>query len=299
MADINVTPCDTSGSSITITTGATQKSLTAAVLDAQGYRDESLANKNATNADVVTTNADVVSTNADAITTSNNATASQLRAWEAEASKLTSDSYATEPVGVFVKVYTSDGDGTFTATPTTEYSALHWGTLADTYTKVELDAGQLDTRYYTETELNAGQLDTRYYTETELDAGQLDNRYFTETEVTTSLSTKADLNDASGTGAILVPDGTTAQRPTLTASDAGIRYNTDLATFEGWNNTTWTGVGGGATGGGSDKVFVLNEQTVTTNYTIPTGQNAHSAGKILVDDGVVVAIPDGSRWVIS
>ena len=64
------------------------------------------------------------------------------------------------------------------------------------YTKVQLDAGQLDARYYTETELNNGQLDTRYFTEseittsyytkTQLDGGQLDNRYRTETELSST-----------------------------------------------------------------------------------------------------------------
>lgn len=50
---------------------------------------------------------------------------SQLRAWEAEAEKMTADSYATEAEDVFVNSWASDGDGTFTATPTTDYSALH------------------------------------------------------------------------------------------------------------------------------------------------------------------------------
>lgn len=58
------------------------------------------------------------------------ATNSQLRAWDAEAERLTADSYATEAENVVVKVYTSNGDGTFTATPTTEYSALHWSDKA-------------------------------------------------------------------------------------------------------------------------------------------------------------------------
>ena len=40
----------------------------------------------------------------------------------------------------------------------------------DTYSKTQLDAGQLDNRYFTETELLNGALDTRYYTETEIDA---------------------------------------------------------------------------------------------------------------------------------
>ena len=63
-------------------------------------------------------------TNAQIATTK--ATEAQLSTWEAEARKRTADSYATEPEDVFVKVYTSNGDGTFTATDTTEYSAFHW-----------------------------------------------------------------------------------------------------------------------------------------------------------------------------
>jgi len=100
-----------------------------------------------TNADVLLTHADVVLTHADAnqtaadrvqtgldATTSgqnatNAATAytnTQLASWIAEANRMTAESYAIEPEDVFVKVYTSDGDGTFTSTNTTDYSAYHW-----------------------------------------------------------------------------------------------------------------------------------------------------------------------------
>ena len=41
---------------------------------------------------------------------------------------------------------------------------------SEAYSKVQLDAGQLDNRYYTETELLNGALDVRYYTEAEIDA---------------------------------------------------------------------------------------------------------------------------------
>lgn len=58
------------------------------------------------------------------------ATNAQLEAWNAEAEKLTADSYATEPENVFVKVYTSNGDGTFNSVNTTEYSSLHYATKA-------------------------------------------------------------------------------------------------------------------------------------------------------------------------
>lgn len=69
--------------------------------------------------------------------------AAQLKAWESEASQLTSDSYATEAYNVPVKVYTSNADGTFTITNTTEYSALHWRTVAET--KVRGDVADVDT----------------------------------------------------------------------------------------------------------------------------------------------------------
>jgi len=59
-----------------------------------------------------------------------NATAAKLEAWNAMAERLTADSYATEASGVFVKIYTSNDDGTFTATPTTEYSALHYSIVS-------------------------------------------------------------------------------------------------------------------------------------------------------------------------
>ena len=575
MADITVTPCSASGSTVTVTTGATQQSLNAAVSEAQGYRDE-------TNVNAASTAADAVTTNANAATSTTNATEAQLDAWIAEAQRMTADSYATEAEDVFVKTYTSDGDGTFTASTTTEYSALHWAakastvdfddvvlpttskigdpthmdTLAEVYNHVYsagvVDGGVLtdnldgsidlasstavlratgsdnhSTLYsvivpaslgivltdqatnYVYADYNSGTpiiavvtspdsidmlskvplyvivregtilsyvdvreqnvdhigknqirefytakitrgsggivsdagtlhlactagvfffqlnqhaspaLDTtgvdtfEYYSHVagawvENDASVIDNLNYDDgtnlvalgnskygvhwvyiiggqvphyavlygdqgyttvaqaenatvptnlpasveglgiligqivvqksdtelTSVSSAFTTSFDstlatdhnnlaglqggiaaeyfhltsaqhalynlkADTSSATGVLYLPDGTTAERPTLGATDMGIRYNTDLSTFEGWDGTTWTGVGGGATGGGSDKVFVLNEQTVTTDYTIPTGQNAHSAGTILIDTGITVVISTGSEWVIS
>lgn len=55
---------------------------------------------------------------------------------------------------------------------------------------------------------------------------------------------------------------------------------------------------GGATGGSTDKVFFLNDQVITTNYTIPAGKNAVSAGDITIATGVTVTVHSGSKWVI-
>jgi hypothetical protein len=77
-----------------------------------------------------------------------------------------------------------------------------------------------------------------------------------------------------------------------------IRYNSSNNEFEGYNGTVWGQLGGGATGGGNDKVFVENSQTITTNYTITSGKSAMSTGEITVNSGVTVTLPTGSRWVI-
>ena len=101
----------------------------------------------------------------------------------------------------------------------------------------------------------------------------------------------------SATGSAIIPVGTTAQRDG-TPTSGYFRYNTDLGKFEGYNGTSWGSVGGGATGGGSDAVFIENDQTVTTNYTITTGKNAGTFGPITVASGVTVTVPSGSVWTI-
>ncbi len=98
------------------------------------------------------------------------------------------------------------------------------------------------------------------------------------------------------TGAADVPAGTTAERPSPAAGY--FRFNSTLGKFEGYSGSAWGSVGGGATGGGADEVFIENAQTVTTNYTITTNKNAMSTGPITVNSGITVTVPSGSNWVI-
>lgn len=109
----------------------------------------------------------------------------------------------------------------------------------------------------------------------------------------------ANINSATFTGNshIKVPIGNTSQRPSIVQSGM-IRYNTDLNGFEGSSGSSWGSLGGGATGGGSDKVFIENDLTITSNYTISTGKSAMSTGPITVANGIVVTVNTGSRWVI-
>ena len=107
---------------------------------------------------------------------------------------------------------------------------------------------------------------------------------------------KLDIKSANGVGAVILPAGTTAQRPSGTSGS--IRYNTTTGQFEGYTSTDWGSIGGGATGGGNDTVFFLNANTVTANYTIATGYNALSAGPITINSGVTVNIANGANWVV-
>ena len=79
----------------------------------------------------------------------------------------------------------------------------------------------------------------------------------------------------------------------LAAGTSGLFLKTQGAAA----NPVWASVPAGApTGGGTDKVFFENEQTVDTDYTLTASNNAVSAGPVTVASGVTVTIPAGAAW---
>jgi hypothetical protein len=56
-----------------------------------------------------------------------------------------------------------------------------------------------------------------------------------------------------------------------------------------------------ATGGGpvANSTIYLNSLTISSSYTITTGQGAHSVGPITVSSGAVLTVASGSRYVIA
>jgi len=115
---------------------------------------------------------------------------------------------------------------------------------------------------------------------------------------TTAATAKVALEVITGTtGSTRIPAGTEAQRDGSPAAGF-FRFNSDVAKFEGYNGSAWGSVGGGATGGGSDAVFVENDQAVTANYTIPATKNAMSTGPVTINSGVTVTVSSGARYVV-
>ncbi len=67
---------------------------------------------------------------------------------------------------------------------------------------------------------------------------------------------------------------------------------------DGAGTISFASISSGATGGGTDAVFVNNSQTITTDYTVPVGKSASSTGPITMNAGVNITLSAGSRWVI-
>ena len=67
-----------------------------------------------------------------------------------------------------------------------------------------------------------------------------------------------------------------------------------------WNPTVgaYVPIGGGAKGGGADKIFYLNDQIITEDYTVVAGQSARTTGPVRVLTGVTVAVETGAVWKV-
>ena len=104
-------------------------------------------------------------------------------------------------------------------------------------------------------------------------------------------------------GFLKIPVGTDAQQPGQSSQPAAaigqFRYNSDQNRFEGYKNTGWGELGGGAgaTGGGTDQVFLETGQSITENYTLTSGKNAITVSPT-INNNVEVTVPNGATLVI-
>ena len=105
----------------------------------------------------------------------------------------------------------------------------------------------------------------------------------------------ADINaSAAIAGSKLADDSITEAKLDIHAAPSG----TDKVLGYTANGMEWVSAAAGATGGGTDKIFYENGQTVTTNYTITNNTNAMSAGPVTINNGVAVTIGTGENWTI-
>ena len=111
-----------------------------------------------------------------------------------------------------------------------------------------------------------------------------------------------DSYSANGTGAMLVPSGTTGQRPGTTANGQ-LRFNTTTGTFEGYTSGAWGAIAGssvgGSSGGANTGIFFENSNQITANYTSPPGKNMLSSGPIVMNTAnILVQITGNAVWKV-
>ena len=97
------------------------------------------------------------------------------------------------------------------------------------------------------------------------------------------------------TGSAKLPSGTTAQRDG-SPSAGYLRWNTTDTSAEVYDGSAWSAVGGGNS---TDKGLYEHANTISSNYTITSGNNALTAGPITINTGVSVTVPTGSTWVVA
>ena len=97
----------------------------------------------------------------------------------------------------------------------------------------------------------------------------------------------------SGTGAVTMPVGTVAQRPS--PAKGMFRFNDDSDEFEGYDGSAWGSIGGGGQAGGA---ILVNNSTASVSYTIASGENGLSVGPITVSSGITITVSSGQRWLV-
>ena len=244
-----------------------------------------------------------------------NASTTKTRLWGAIA--------VDDDTGTSGQVLTSNGTGSATwetpaAAPVTSVNG-YTGTVVLAASDVgAATSSDIDTAIANLVDTAPATLDTL----NELAAALGDDPNFATT-VTNSLATKAPLTDPTFTGTVtadfLVGDGSGITG--IDSFPAQTGHSGEYLTTDG-TNVSWgvvdalpdqTGNSGKylTTDGTNPSWAVLDTDantttkglyemanTISTNYTIGTGNNAVSAGPITVASGATVTVPSGSRWVI-
>jgi hypothetical protein len=124
---------------------------------------------------------------------------------------------------------------------------------------------------------------------------------YTTSTNTVTLASGAALNDVLVVVAFasfnVADTYTQAQADALFIEDPASKSADQVLSYDG---SAWVAAdaAAGATGAGGDKVFWENGQSVTTDYSITSGQNAGTFGPVSIDSGVTVTVPSNSVWTV-
>jgi hypothetical protein len=151
--------------------------------------------------------------------------------------------------------------------------AAHIASNAVTTAKINADA-------VTGAKVADDAIDSEHYTDGSIDTAHIADDQVTLAKMAGLARGKIIYGDSSGNPAALAIG---------TSGYSLVSDGTDIS---------WGESAAGAAGGGSDKIFWENGQTVTTNYTITNNTNAGTFGPVTINSGVTVTIGSGEYWTI-
>lgn len=129
-----------------------------------------------------------------------------------------------------------------------------------------------------------GNGNTTYYSIVDSTAGTWEVGIGTYTLSGTTLSRDTVLSNSSGT--------TSKISFAANSKDVFATYPAGKSVHKDSVNTAYAEQVGASNG------IVINNRTVATSYSIPSGYSAMSAGPITINSGVSVTVPSGSKWVV-
>jgi len=115
------------------------------------------------------------------------------------------------------------------------------------------------------------------------------------TSGTTGFGTSGQVLTSAGSAA--APTWTTPA-PATTYTTNYIPYGQGTTTLNQSSSFTYDGTTETAPIQASSNGLVLNKNTVSSSYSIPSGYSASSVGPMTVASGQTVTVPSGSRWVV-
>ena len=166
---------------------------------------------------------------------------------------------------------------------------------ADAITSAKLADDAIDSEHYTDGSIDTVHIAADAVTGAKIADDAIDSEHYTDGSIDTAhiADDQVTLAKMAGLARGKIIYGDASGNPTaLTVGSNGQTLVSD------GTDISWGDSAAGATGGGSDKIFWENGQTVTTNYTITNNYNAMSAGPITINNGIAVTIGTGENWTI-
>jgi hypothetical protein len=178
-------------------------------------------------------------------------------------------------------VLTSNG----ASAPTWQANASGLGIVDDTTTNA--------TRYITFTDVTTGTITTENVSSTKLQynpsTGTLSaTKYLGDGSSLTGIVSGATISNDTSTASNLFPlyaSATSGVPTTIFTSNAKYLYKPSTGELQASALVASNGI-------------VVNNQTISTSYTIAAGNNAMSAGPVTVASGQTVTVTSGCRWVV-